>query len=131
MGGKMRPLSKHTSANMPISPPETVAIPTFGEPGGKAAQPAEQDGGFEQVVEGVDPHDVGTAEKGVEYPVASRDGPGMGGRHAAGEFRAPDLERDDGLAFSAAREHAAAKASGSRMVSMKRAITCVASSSTR
>ena len=84
---------------MPISPPETVAIPTFGEPAEKAAQPAEQDGGFEQVVEGVDPNDVGTAEKGVEYPVASRDGPGMGGRHAAGEFRAPDLERDDGLAL--------------------------------
>ena len=60
--------------------------PHLGRTGGKAAQPAEQDGGFKQVIEGVDPHDVGTAEKGVEYPVASRDGPGMGGRHAAGKL---------------------------------------------
>lgn len=115
---------------MPISPPETVAIPPSANRR-KAAQPAEQDGGFKQVIEGVDPHDVGTAEKGVEYPVASRDGPGMGGRHAAGKPERPTLGAMTGLPFSAAKEHAAAKASGSRMVSMNRAITCVASSSAR
>ena len=64
---------------------------------GSPPQPRKEDGGFEQLVQRVDPDDVPAPEEGVERPVVPGDGSGMRCRHPAGQFRASHLERDDGL----------------------------------
>lgn len=85
------------SASIPISPPETVLMPTRREVVGAPRNPEKRMEVSSSSSQRVDPDDVPAPEEGVERPVVPGDGSGMRCRHPAGQFRASHLERDDGL----------------------------------
>ena len=127
----MRPLSEHTSANMPISPPETVAIPTLGEPAERPRSPLNRTAVSSRSSRVLTRMTLARRKKASSIRSLPAMAPVWVAATRQASSERPTLSAMTGLPFSAAREHAAAKASGSRMVSMNRAITCVASSSAR